>query len=305
MRTRFLVLVMAGFLIVQPAPTSAQARFEKNVIVGMYSGLALVMDVHYPEDPNGYGIVHVAGSGWARPLGYDAQPISERHVDIWGQPLVEQGYTVFSLNHRAIPRFQYPGPVDDVQRAVRFIRFHAEDYGIDPERVGAVGGSSGGYMVSMLGMLDGEGNPEDADPVNRVSAKVQAVVGRAVPSDLSRSTGGAVATLLGSDLGRDFDPDADQMDEGLAEELRKHVEASPITYVSSDDPPTLLIHGDADGTVPFDQSQRFLEALRVAGVTSRLLPIPGGGHGPTFRGSENPPDYIGAMIDWFDTHLKR
>ena len=278
MRTRSMLLLIAGFLTAHPALVSAQARIEKNVIVGMYSGLALVMDVHYPENPNGYGIVHVAGSGWARPLGYDAQPISERHVDIWGQPLVEQGYTVFSLNHRAIPRFQYPGPVDDVQRAVRFIRTHAGEYGIDPERIGAVGGSSGGYMVSMLGMLDGEGDPDDADPVNRVSAKVRAVVGRAVPSDLSRSTGGAVATLLGSELGRDFDPDADQMDEGLAEELRKHVEASPIIYVSSDDPPTLLIHGDADTTVPFEQSERFHEALRVAGVTTHLLPIPGGGH---------------------------
>ena len=132
MRTRSLLLLVVGALVLGPVEAAAQARVEKNVIVGMYSGLALVMDVHYPANPNGYGIVHIAGSGWARPLGYDAQPISERHVDIWGQPLVEQGYTVFSLNHRAIPRFQYPAPINDVQRAVRFIRFHAEKFGIDP-----------------------------------------------------------------------------------------------------------------------------------------------------------------------------
>jgi dipeptidyl aminopeptidase/acylaminoacyl peptidase len=154
-------------------------------------------------------------------------------------------------------------------------------------------------------MLDGEGDPDDADPVNQVSAKVQVVVGRAVPSDLSRSTGGAVATLLGSGLGRDFDPDAGQLEEGMAEEVRRHLDASPIAYVSSDDPPILLIHGDEDTTVPFEQSERFLDALEAAGVTSRLLPIPGGGHGPTFRGSRNSPDYIGAMIDWFDRYLKR
>jgi acetyl esterase/lipase len=284
---------------------AAQARVEKNVIVGMYSGLALVMDVHYPANPNGYGIVHIAGSGWARPLGYNAQPISERHVDIWGQPLVEQGYTVFSLNHRAIPRFQYPAPINDVQRAVRFIRFHAEKFGIDPERIGAVGGSAGGHLVSLLGTLDGQGDPDDADPINRVSAKVQTVVGRAVPSDLSRSAGGAVAILLGAQLGRGFDPDADLSEAGLTEEVRKHLEASPVTHVSSDDPPILLVHGEEDTTVAFEQSERFLDALQAAGVTSRLLPIPGGGHGPTFRGSEDPPDFIGAMIDWFDTYLKQ
>ena len=305
MRARLFLLLSVGILAFCPVSASAQARVQKNVIVGMYSGLALVMNVHYPATPNGYGIVHVAGSGWARPLGYDAQPISERHVDIWGQPLVEQGYTVFSLNHRAIPRFQYPDPVNDVQRAVRFIRFHADEFGINPDRIGAVGGSSGGYMVGMLGMLDGQGDPDEADPVNQVSAKVQVVVGRAVPSDLSRSTGGAVATLLGSELGRDFDPGATELEEGLAEELRRHLVASPITYVSSDDPPILLIHGDEDTTVPFEQSERFLDALETAGVTSRLLPIPGGGHGPTFRGSRNPPDYIGAMVDWFDRYLKR
>jgi fermentation-respiration switch protein FrsA (DUF1100 family) len=160
-------------------------------------------------------------------------------------------------------------------------------------------------MVSMLGVLDGHGNPEDADPVNRVSAKVQSVVARAVPSDLSRSGGGAVALLLGAQLPRNFDPERNQPEKGLSEEVRRHLEASPITYVSSDDPPILLIHGDADTTVPFEQGERLLDALKAAGVPSRLLPIPGGGHGPTFRGAENPPDYIGAMVDWFDTYLKR
>ena len=135
---RPLLLALAA-LAVFSAAAVGQARVEKNVVVGMYSGLALVMDVHYPANPNGYGIVHIAGSGWRRPLAYDAPLLSETQVGIFGQPLVEQGYTVFSLNHRATPRFPFPDPLEDVQRAVRFIRYHAVEFGIDPDRMGAVG----------------------------------------------------------------------------------------------------------------------------------------------------------------------
>jgi acetyl esterase/lipase len=124
--------------------TAAQSRIEKNVVIGMYSGLALVMDIHYPAQPNGFGIVHIAGSGWARPLAYSAEQLSESQVDLWGKPLVDKGYTVFSLNHRATPRFQFPAPLEDVQRAVRFIRVNAKAYRIDPDHIGVVGGSSGG-----------------------------------------------------------------------------------------------------------------------------------------------------------------
>jgi acetyl esterase/lipase len=143
MRIRGLPLVVTA-LIACPTLVSSQTTIEKNVVIGMVSGLALLMDVHRPARPNGYAIVHISGSGWGRSLAYNAEPLSERQVDIWGAPLVDAGYTVFSLNHRAIPRFRWPDPLDDVQRAVRFIRTHAEEYGIDPDRIGAVGGSSGG-----------------------------------------------------------------------------------------------------------------------------------------------------------------
>ena len=295
MRTKRSVQLAVGMLILIPALAAAQARVERNVVVGMVSGLALVMDVHHPENPNGYGIVHISGSGWARPLAYDAQPLSERQVGQYGQPLVGNGYTVFSLNHRATPRFQFPAPLQDVQRAVRFIRFHAEDYGINPERIGAVGGSSGGHLVSLLGVLDGRGDPDDPDPVNGVSAKVQTVVARAAPADLARMEGNTgVALLIGAFAGQDLGP----------EEGRRYWEASPVNFVSADDPPILLLHGDADQTVPFEQAELMSDALNGVGVETYIVRIPGAGHGSGFPGAQNPPDYIGLMIDWFDKHLR-
>ena len=90
-----------------------------------------------------------------------------------------------------------------------------------------------------------------------------------------------------------------------SEEGRRYLEASPVNHVSPDDPPILLLHGDADETVPFKQAELMSDALKEAGVETRLIRILGAGHGPTFPGAQNPPDYIGAMIDWFDRYLRR
>ena len=81
-------------------------------------------------------------------------------------------------------------------------------------------------------------------------------------------------------------------------------EASPVTYVSAGDPPVLLMHGDKDPAVPFEQSAAMEAALRKLGVMVKLLRIPGGGHGPTFSGAKDPPDYMGEMVWWLDRHLR-
>lgn len=276
----------------------AEPRVDRNVIYGMYSGLALLMDIHYPEQPNGIGLIHVSGSGWSAPLSLDARPLKEAgHVRIEALPLVERGYTVFTVNHRAIPRFQYPAPVEDVQRAVRFVRFHAERFGIDPDRIGAIGGSSGGHLVSMLGVLPGEGDAQAESEIDRVSAKVQCVVARATPSDfVASATGREVPALL---LGARFSP---RPDPG-SPEMRIAREASPITHVTADDPPLLLIHGDQDDVVPYALSERFRERLAAAGVKTDLIKVSGARHGPGFPGAEQTPQVGRWAGEWFDIHL--
>ena len=262
----------------------------------MVSGLALLMDVHHPQNPNGFGIIHVSGSGWTRPLSFNAQPLSESQVEIFGAPLVEKGYTVFSLNHRAVPKFQFPDPLLDIQRAVRYVRYNAEKYGIDPDRIGAVGGSSGGHLISLLATLGEEGNPEDPDPINRESSRVQTVVARAAPFDLTKMGHSLnLSLLLGARL----------VDDIRSQETRRYIDASPVTYLSSDDPPMLLIHGDKDKIVPYEQSLNFLSKLRQEGIASKLITIPGAGHGPSFPGAINPPNFIEEMVTWFNEHLRQ
>src|SRR5580700_5855494 len=151
-------------------------RIDRNIVFGMYSGLALLMDIHHPAQPNGYAAVVVPGSGWTSKQTYDAAPLTAlgSSVRFFLPKLLDAGYTLFVVNHRNGPRFHYPAAVDDVQRAVRFIRFHAGVYGIDPHRIGAVGYSSGAHLAALLGVLDGKPDgkedPDDPDPVNRVNA---------------------------------------------------------------------------------------------------------------------------------------
>src|SRR5262247_1667284 len=102
----------------------------------------------------------MASSSFRAPLSYEAQPLKEfPQVQMYARPLVEAGYTVFAINHRAAPRFRYPAAVEDAQRAVRFVRHNSERFGISATRIGAAGGSSGGHLVSLLGTLAGEGDP--------------------------------------------------------------------------------------------------------------------------------------------------
>jgi acetyl esterase/lipase len=252
---------------------------ETNIVYGMFSGLALLLDVHHPDQPNGHGIIHISGSGWSAPLGLDAKPLKEStHVEIEGRPLVDAGYTLFTINHRATPRFHYPAPIEDAQRAVRYARYHAKEYGISADLIGAIGGSSGGHLVSMLGVLDGAGDPGDESPINRLSAKVQCVVARAAPSSFvrDRSGRGAPAMFLGAVVSPDADPGSI--------EHRRALEASPISYVTPDAAPFFFVHGDADDTVPIAQSEAMTEALRKAGLVAD-------------------PEISAEIVAWFDKHL--
>lgn len=293
-------LAVAALLVGIGAPASAQARVEKNVVYGMYSGAAMLLDIHYPAKSNGVGIIFISGSGWNAPLGYSAPQLKEsQQVDMYVPSILQAGYTVFALTHRATPTFRYPAQLEDVQRAVRFIRQNAAKYGIDAARIGGMGGSSGAHLVSLLATMDGGGDPADPDPVNRQSAKLQCGVARAAPSDLTQMTGSLGAPLVALLLGASIS----EVTPKTAIEYKSAAAASPITYVSPDDPPLLLMHGDADRTVPFHQSELMEAALKKVNVPVKLIRIEGADHGPDFPGAKNPPDYKGEMVKWFDIYL--
>jgi acetyl esterase/lipase len=293
-----LLALLCPFAFAGRAPAAATPTVERNVVYGMVSGAALLLDVHRPARPNGFGVIFISGSGWQASTDYGATPLKEQQIGSWGPPLLAAGYTVFAINHRAAPKFHYPAEIDDVQRAIRFVRHHANEYGIDAARLGGVGGSSGGHLVGLAAMLASPGDPADADPVNRESAALQAIVLRAPLLDLR-----TIDTVEGIAYVTSFM----EAPPSQASAAAAYAAASPVTHVTAKAPPTLLIHGDADTLVPLRQSTAMEALLGKSGVPVELLVIPGGVHGADF-GSPAPradwPDYYGATVDWLDRYLR-
>ncbi len=308
-RNRLSVL-LAGFACwIAIGPQSASAAEtaidrQQDVVYGRKYGTALTMDVFSPKekaDANGLGLIWVVSGGWFS--SHDA--IGEGMV----KPFLDRGYTVFAVVHGSQPKFTIPEILDDMNRAVRFIRTHAEDYGIDPDRIGIFGASAGGHLSLMQGAAGNEGNPEAKDPVERASSRVQAVACFFPPTDfLNYGKPGNDAlgrgTLKGFRAPFDFhelDPESRAFvpitDDERIHEIGARI--SPVTHVSADDPPTLIYHGDADQLVPIQQAELFVEAMKKAGVEAKLVVKPGAGHGwPEIVQDLN------EFADWFDAHLK-
>lgn len=294
----FALLSSGAMAAKMAAQMPAGTKVESNVIYGMYSGAALLLDVYRPAKANGFGVLFVAGSGFQADPAYGARPIKETQIELWGPPLIAAGYTVFSINHRGAPRFHYPAAVDDIQRAIRFVRSHATDYGIDAARLGGLGGSSGGNLIGLAALRAAPGLPDDPDIVNRAPATLQAVVLRAAVTDLRDMPTPAGANFVVSYM---------EVPPGNSVAVKALYEAaSPITQVGPKSPPMLLIHGDADALVPFAQSAAMEAALRKVGAATRLVTVPGGVHGADFGGGAHPewPNYFTETVTWFDKYLR-
>ena len=273
---------------------SAQSRVEKNIVYANHSGLALLMDVHRPATPNGVGLVLIPGSAWHLPAErQDAPLIKDGGSALFASlpHLTKAGYTLFVISHRAAPRFRYPDALVDAQRAVRFVRSRAADYGIRADAIGAVGYSSGAHLALLLGVLEGKGLAEDVDPVNRLSARVQCVVVSAAPTDLAQYESSNVVSFMG----------APARLAGVA-----YRDASPITHIARSSAPVLLIHGDADELIPFRQAELMMQAANKAGAEVKLIRVPGGTHTFAQSTSEHAewPDIFGETVRWLDGHLK-
>jgi acetyl esterase/lipase len=294
------LLPFAAFAAAPAKVSGAPPAVERNVVYGMYSGLALLLDVYRPAKANGYGIIFISGSGWQADPEYGAGPLKNNQVDLWGPPLLTAGYTVFAINHRGAPRFPFPAALEDTQRAIRFVRAHAKDYGIDGAHLGGLGGSSGGNLIGLAGMLAATGASDNEDVVEREPATLQAIVLRAAVSDLRTVTAPAGVGYVVQYMQTAY------RDTSAVKAL--YVAASPVTQVTSRAPPTLLLHGDADKLIPYQQSVDMEAALRAARVPTRLITIAGGEHGANFvtTGKPHPdwPDYHAETVRWFDQYLR-
>lgn len=273
------ILVGASALLVraevrEPGPPSGIIAYTE-IVYRRAGGHAPRLDLYVPAEPIPHGgrpaLIAIHGGGWCggRKDGYGRlAAIFARH----GYVVVAVGYRLATPDEPA-----WPANLDDCRAAVRWVRQHAADYGIDPDRISALGASAGGHLAALLGT-----DPGSAD------ARVAAVINFYGPTDLAAivrqcpTARVPVAQLLGGDPER------------VPSRARA---ASPVTHVTGDDPPILMFYGADDPTVRPDQGVRLASALARAGVAHRLIVVPGVGHGFGFRVGQR--DFIPEILAFF------
>ncbi len=298
-----LIIVVAGSLPGRARGDEPPAYDRKeDVVYGRKYGTALTMDVFTPRaNANGAAVIWVVSGGWFS--GHEA--INAGFLD----ELLRRGFTVFAVVHGSQPKYTIPEILQDMHRAVRFIRYHAKDYHVDPDRIGITGGSAGGHLSLMQGTASNAGDSGAKDPIDRESSRVQAVACFFPPTDfLNYGKPGEIA--LGCGVLKDFKApfDFQQLDPARKDfvpitDVDKILEIgrqiSPFYHVSPDDPPTLIIHGDRDFLVPIQQAEIIVEKLKKAGVEAKLVVKEGQAHGWKDLHKD-----MATIADWFDGHLK-
>ena len=286
----FLSAILLALLLV--APAFAENTRIRDVIYGRKFGTALTMDVIKPEKQSGIGVVVMVSGGFTSDHAWTDGMFSGNTFTA----LTDRGMTLFLVVHGSQPKYVVAEINQDIQRSIRFIRSNASEYGVDPNRLGITGGSSGGYLSVMAGCSGKDGDPAAKDPVDRASSKIAAVACFFPPTDLVNY--GQEGRLFNQ-----FEPvkfawhTIPVSDKPRDEQIKILTELSPINHISKDTAPTFIITGDNDALVPHEQSMRFIEKLKAQGVPAKIDIRPGLGHGwPTMN-----KDYS-LIADWFEKY---
>ncbi len=236
-----------------PTPFPLYGKTLTDVTYCTPDHLPQKLDIYFPEAGGPWHVVvYVHGGAWMTGDKSDA-------LDLKGG-MNKRGYLVVSINYRLYPSAKFPDMIEDAKCAVRFLRAHAGEYNLDPQRIAAMGASAGGHLVALLGTA-GQSAGWDVGEYLDQSSRVQAVVVFAGPADLTRPYPEYLTSTLRDIFG-----------EGQL------VSGSPVTYVSPDDPPFLIIHGQLDPVVPVEQGLILYERLTEAGVPARLIIVDHANH---------------------------
>ena len=230
-------------------------------------------------------IVSIHGGGWRAGSKYRCYPLSKGFV--------QKGYAVASVGYRLSGQVKFPAQLEDIKAAVRWLRAHAGEYGLDPERIAVFGTSAGGHLAVFMGVSNG--NPSyDVGENLEFSSSVRAVVDFFGPTDLTDLS-------VARENPRFLAPDSSQaqlIGGDLLENQEKAKAASPIYFVSKDSAPVLIFHGDKDQSVPLSQSERLDAAYKKAGAISEYHFMAGARHG-------GPHFYKQETVDIIDAFLRK
>jgi acetyl esterase/lipase len=273
----------------QPPRIPDGVKVERDLEYARVGDTPILLDIYRPEkagEPLPL-IVWVHGGGWRNGSKGGSMAI----------PLSGRGYVVASIDYRLTGVAKFPAQIEDCRAAIRWLRASASKYGIDPKRIGVWGASAGGHLVSLLGTAGDVTTWDSVGGNTDQSSRVQAVCDFYGPSNLFSER--FVEARNGGD------PPMLRLFGGPVEELKEKARrGSPVTYVSADDPPFLIVHGDKDNLVPINQSEQLEQALKKAGVEATFLLVKNGGHGFGPESEPSPEAIREQVISFFDRHLK-
>jgi acetyl esterase/lipase len=268
----------------------ANVAVQRDLVYKRVNGMVLTLDLYRPKQVSGPlpVIIFIHGGGWNR----------GRKENCPAVRIVDDGYAVASVDYRLTTVAPFPAQIEDCKAAVRWLRANASKYNLDPDRIGVWGFSAGGHLAALLGTSGGVPELEGGGDNLNVSSRVQAVLvvsgpvdflrlyhdALAMPTEKTPKVLAAIKMLLGGPID---------------EHETTAIQASPIHYVSKDDPPFLIIHGGEDPTVPVIQCQLLAEALKRAGVETTLEIANRRGHGA------GGPRFDPIIKSFFYTHLKQ
>ena len=276
--TRFLLIFALTLVYL-----SARAGVTTDIEYGQAGGVSLKLDASLPDGPGPFpAVILVHGGGWTG--GDKSGGPKKGYMAPMHGALEKAGFAWFSVNYRLAPKSRYPACVEDVETAIRWVKAHAAQYHLDPARIALSGESAGGHLVALVATR--------ADASTRLAAIVPFygrfdMVGDVAP-------GGLLSASIAALIGRD------KLDEGAAAVLR---EASPLLHVKAGLPPFLLMHGDADQSVPYGQSVALQARLKEAGVPCELITIHGGVHG-MISWDAVAPAYREQVVAWLVRTMK-
>ncbi len=284
----------------KPAPKPANlppgVRMERDLAYVPGGDEAQRLDLYLPELSSESPlplIVHIHGGGWMGGSKFPCPFVG----------MVARGYAVASVEYRFSQKAKFPAQIQDCQAAIRWLRANAGKYQIDPEKVGVVGGSAGGHLSALVGTAGGTGTFPPIGGNEDQSDRVQAVCDIYGPADFTTVVKQAAEDKNVKNIfefNSPKDPYSSLIGVPLETEAKSRA-VSPVTYVSEDDPPILILHGTHDALVPYAQSVQFAEVLKAKGVPVWLQTLPGAGHGGPVFGK---PVVIQLMQNFFDKHLK-
>ncbi len=243
---------------------------HRDLVYARHGDTPLRLDVYAPAKPASPRplIVWVHGGAW-RAGSKDGCPALR---------FLPQGFVVASINYRLSQQAIFPAQIHDCKAAIRWLRAHAAEYGIDARRIGVWGSSAGGHLVALLGTTGDVAELEGPGAGDAPSSRVQAVCDFYGPTDFLQMDAHALDRAPFQHDAADS-PESKLIGGPIQQQRDKVARANPITYVTPDDPPFLVVHGDQDPLVPLHQSQLLVEALQKAGVAVQFHVVRGAGHG--------------------------